>query len=135
MAELIWEGKYRDNKRVAPVRLVLPFQTVETVNESAQDRMRTLGLFAAPRCAVDHHHRNRGERQDRIARGGEGPASLSEFVPGPHTPHGHLPAWTTGPGCDCKRRSRAGAVGRREPPGLRRAAPRGDRVGLTLPET
>lgn len=47
MAELVWEGKYRDNKRVAPVRLALPFQTVETVNESAQDRMRTLDLFAS----------------------------------------------------------------------------------------
>jgi len=43
MAELVWEGKYRDGKRVAPVRLALPFQTVEPVNESAQDRMRTEG--------------------------------------------------------------------------------------------
>ncbi len=47
MAELIWEGKYRDGKRVAPVRLALPFQTVETVNESAQDRKRTLDLFTS----------------------------------------------------------------------------------------
>jgi adenine-specific DNA-methyltransferase len=40
-AELIWEGKYdADGKRVAPLRLALPFQTVETVNESAQDRQR-----------------------------------------------------------------------------------------------
>ncbi len=46
MAELVWEGKYRDGKRVAPVRLALPFQTVETVNESAADRARTLDLFA-----------------------------------------------------------------------------------------
>jgi adenine-specific DNA-methyltransferase len=37
--ELIWEGKYDANgKRGAPVRVALPFQTVETVNESAQDR-------------------------------------------------------------------------------------------------
>ena len=47
MAELVWEGKYRDVKRVAPVRIELPFQTVETVNESAQDRKRNLDLFAA----------------------------------------------------------------------------------------
>jgi len=46
MTELIWEGKYRDGKRVAPVRIGLPFQTVETVNEGARDRERTLDLFA-----------------------------------------------------------------------------------------
>jgi len=47
VTELIWEGKYRDGKRVAPVRIALPFQTVETVNESARDRVRTLDLFAS----------------------------------------------------------------------------------------
>lgn len=46
MAELVWDGKYRDGKKIAPVRVGLPFQTVETVNESAQDRQRTLDLFA-----------------------------------------------------------------------------------------
>lgn len=36
MVELIWDGKYDANgKRVAPLRVALPFQTVETVNESA----------------------------------------------------------------------------------------------------
>jgi hypothetical protein len=36
---LIWEGKYdAAGRRVAPLRVALPFQTVETVNESAQDR-------------------------------------------------------------------------------------------------
>jgi len=40
-AELIWEGKYNANgRRVAPLRVALPFQTVETVNESAQERQR-----------------------------------------------------------------------------------------------
>jgi len=40
-AELVWEGKYdAAGKRVAPLRVALPFQTVETVNESAQDRQR-----------------------------------------------------------------------------------------------
>jgi len=39
MVELTWEGKYDENgKRTAPLRLQLPFQTVETVNESAQER-------------------------------------------------------------------------------------------------
>ncbi|MCI0680874.1 MAG: hypothetical protein L0Y71_02120 [Gemmataceae bacterium] len=37
--ELIWDGKYdAQGKRVAPLRVALPFQTVETVNESAQER-------------------------------------------------------------------------------------------------
>ena len=40
-AELIWEGKYdAAGRRVAPLRVTLPFQTVETVNESAQDRQK-----------------------------------------------------------------------------------------------
>jgi hypothetical protein len=40
-AELVWEGKYDANgRRGAPPRVALPFQTVETVNESAQDRQR-----------------------------------------------------------------------------------------------
>ena len=57
MAELIWDGKYDEhgNKR-APVRIELPFQTVETVNESAQDRQRTLELSAS---GADPEWRNR----------------------------------------------------------------------------
>lgn len=39
MTELVWDGKYdQDGRRVAPLRVTLPFQTVETVNESAQER-------------------------------------------------------------------------------------------------
>jgi len=49
MTELIWDGKYKDDKKQGPVRIALPFQTIETVNESAQDRQRTLELFAAGR--------------------------------------------------------------------------------------
>jgi len=49
VTELIWEGKYKDGKKVAPVRIALPFQTIETVNESAQDRLRTLDMFAQGR--------------------------------------------------------------------------------------
>jgi adenine-specific DNA-methyltransferase len=46
MAELIWDGKYDSNgARTAPLRVALPFQTVETVNESVQDRQRSLDLF------------------------------------------------------------------------------------------
>jgi len=57
MTELIWDGKYDQNgKRVAPLRVALPFQTVETVNESAQARQRALDLFGAGR---DPEWRNR----------------------------------------------------------------------------
>jgi adenine-specific DNA-methyltransferase len=46
VTELIWEGKYGpDGRKTAPVRLALPFQDVETVNESAQVRTRMLDLF------------------------------------------------------------------------------------------
>ena len=57
MAELIWDGKYdaHGHKR-APVRIELPFQTVETVNESVQERQRTLELSSS---AHDPEWRNR----------------------------------------------------------------------------
>jgi len=48
MVELTWQGKYTpDGKRAAPLRLALPFQTIETVNESAQERHKALDLFSA----------------------------------------------------------------------------------------
>lgn len=48
MPELIWDGKYgAAERRVAPLRVALPFQTVETVNESAQERKRSL-FFSEP---------------------------------------------------------------------------------------
>jgi DNA modification methylase len=49
MVELIWDGKYKDGKKQGPVRIALPFQTIETVNESAQERQRSLELFSAGR--------------------------------------------------------------------------------------
>jgi len=42
LTELIWDGKYKDDKKVGPIRIELPFQTVETVNETAQQRQLTL---------------------------------------------------------------------------------------------
>ncbi len=48
MTELIWDGKYdAQGRKIAPPRIALPFQTVETVNESAADRDRMQDLFAA----------------------------------------------------------------------------------------
>ncbi len=56
MTELIWDGKYKDDKKQGPVRIALPFQMIETVNESARDRRRNLDLFASER---DTEWRNR----------------------------------------------------------------------------
>src|SRR5579859_4479045 len=47
MTELMWDGKYKDGKKVGPVRIQLPFQTVETVNESTQQRQMMLDLFTS----------------------------------------------------------------------------------------
>jgi len=57
MTELIWDGKYdKDGRKVAPLRVALPFQTVETINESAQERQRMLDLWSSGR---DPEWRNR----------------------------------------------------------------------------
>src|SRR3990170_4462676 len=57
MTELTWDGKYdKDGRRGSPLRVALPFQTIETVNESAQQRQRMLDLFGAGR---DPEWRNR----------------------------------------------------------------------------
>lgn len=53
---MTWDGKYKEGKKQGPVRIALPFQTIETVNESTQDRQRNLELFAGGR---DTEWRNR----------------------------------------------------------------------------
>jgi len=60
MTELTWEGKHKDGKKVAPVRIALPFQTIETVNESVQQRQKALDFFAAePAAQYNKEWRNR----------------------------------------------------------------------------
>ncbi|MGH2503512.1 MAG: DNA methyltransferase, partial [Ktedonobacterales bacterium] len=75
MTELIWDGKYdKDGKRVAPVRIALPFQTVETVNESGAQRANQLGLWA---------HGDSGEWRNRLIWGDKKyvlPSLLPEFA-------------------------------------------------------
>ena len=56
--ELIWDGKYKDGKRVSPLRVSLPFQTVETVNESVQERQKNL-LLETPGAYGAKEWRNR----------------------------------------------------------------------------
>jgi DNA modification methylase len=74
MTELTWEGKYKDGKKCAPVRLPLPFQDVETVNESAQERQLLLDLFS---------HNRPGEWRNRLIWGDKKyvlPSLLPEFA-------------------------------------------------------
>ncbi len=51
--ELIRDDKYdkagKSGKKIAPLKIALPFQTVETVNESTADRDRNLDLFSEDR--------------------------------------------------------------------------------------
>ncbi len=48
MVELTWEGKYdADGRRKSPLKIALPFQTVETVNESVQERQRNMFVAAS----------------------------------------------------------------------------------------
>src|SRR5438034_95051 len=74
MTELVWEGKYKDGKKQGPVRIALPFQTIETVNENVQERQRTLELLARGR---ETEWRNRliwGDKKYVL------PSLLPEFV-------------------------------------------------------
>src|SRR5262245_2227671 len=72
-AELVWDGKYdAKRQRTRPLRVKLPFQTVETVNESMADRA---SLFRA--TASESPWRNRliwGDKKYVL------PALLDEFA-------------------------------------------------------
>ena len=76
-AELVWEGKYdAQGRRLAPLRVALPFQTVETVNESAQERQRGF-MFESPAAYNSKEWRNRliwGDKKYVL------PSLLAEFA-------------------------------------------------------
>jgi len=75
MVELTWEGKYdTDGKRAAPLRVQLPFQTVETVNESAQQRQMALDLFSTGRPSEWRNRLIWGDKKYVL------PALLDEFA-------------------------------------------------------
>jgi len=73
MTELIWDGKYKDGKKQAPVKIPLPFQTIETVNETAQERQRSLELFSGGREAEWRNRLIWGDKKYVL------PSLLSEF--------------------------------------------------------
>jgi adenine-specific DNA-methyltransferase len=73
--ELIWAGKYdAAGRKVAPVRVKLPFQTVETVNESSQQRQFALDLFSTGRAAEWRNRLIWGDKKYVL------PALLEEFA-------------------------------------------------------
>ncbi len=74
MTELIWDGKYKDGKKVGPGRIELPFQTVETVNETAQERQLTLDMLFAGRQTEWRNLLIWGDKKYVL------PSLLSEFV-------------------------------------------------------
>ena len=74
MTELIWDGKYKDGKKQGPVRIALPFQTIETVNESVQERQRSLELFSAGREAEWRNRLTWGDKKYVL------PSLISEFA-------------------------------------------------------
>ena len=75
MVELIWDGKYDSNgKRTSPPRLKLPFQTVETINESAQQRQMSLDMFSAGRQSDWRNRLIWGDKKYVL------PALLDEFA-------------------------------------------------------
>ena len=54
MTELLWDGKYKDGKKTAPIRIALPFQTIETLNESAADRQQRLSSLFQHQAETPH---------------------------------------------------------------------------------
>jgi adenine-specific DNA-methyltransferase len=75
MTELIWEGKYdKDGRKVAPLRVRLPFQTVETVNEDSKQRQISLEMFAGNRQTEWRNRLIWGDKKYVL------PALLEEFA-------------------------------------------------------
>ena len=64
----------RTGRKVAPVRVKLPFQTVETVNESSQQRQFALDLFSTGRAAEWRNRLIWGDKKYVL------PALLEEFA-------------------------------------------------------
>ena len=75
MTELIWEGKYdKDGNKVAPLRVKLPFQTVETVNETAKERNYAFDMFSTGHSPEWRNHLIWGDKKYVL------PALLDEFA-------------------------------------------------------
>jgi hypothetical protein len=52
MTELVWDGmNHSEGKKLGPIRVEFPFQTVETINESVEQCQLTLKRFFVGRSA------------------------------------------------------------------------------------
>ncbi|GAI09574.1 unnamed protein product, partial [marine sediment metagenome] len=50
LVELLWDRKYEESgAKTAPLQLALPFQTIETLNESSQQRQKSIERFFSGR--------------------------------------------------------------------------------------
>ena len=58
MVELVWDRKYdKSGAKSAPLQLSLPFQTIETLNESSQQRQKSIDSFLTGRCKTEWRNR------------------------------------------------------------------------------
>ncbi len=58
LVELIWDRKYDGSgRKSAPVSVALPFQTIETLNESSQQRQKSIESFLSGRGATEWRNR------------------------------------------------------------------------------
>jgi DNA modification methylase len=58
LVELVWDRKYdKFGAKSAPVRVALPFQTVETLNESSQQRQKSIESFLNRRGETEWRNR------------------------------------------------------------------------------
>ncbi|MEO6533825.1 MAG: site-specific DNA-methyltransferase [Pseudolysinimonas sp.] len=74
MVELVWDGKYdQAGNQVPPLRVTLPFQTIETVNESSSERQQAFDLFASDKPADWRNRLIWGDKKYVL------PALLDEF--------------------------------------------------------
>ncbi|MCJ7635511.1 site-specific DNA-methyltransferase [Candidatus Bathyarchaeota archaeon] len=58
MVKLVWDRKYDETgNKSAPIRITLPFQTIETLNESSQQRQKSIELFLNRRGSTEWRNR------------------------------------------------------------------------------
>jgi adenine-specific DNA-methyltransferase len=58
VVELLWDDKYdKSGAKSAPLQLALPFQTIETLNESSQQRQKSIESFLSGRGKTEWRNR------------------------------------------------------------------------------
>jgi adenine specific DNA methylase Mod len=58
LVELVWDRKYdKSGVKAAPLKLALPFQTIETLNESSQQRQKSIDSFLIGRAETEWRNR------------------------------------------------------------------------------